>query len=115
MGADRGNLERAARWRPEAVRAAQAVIGGEVGLIEGARRLTAIGHELVLDLWSDPDFSVLGAVASESDGLPIGKARAHWEPSALAEKDRELATYESKVHDIVLAACCSIRDRYAAG
>jgi len=116
MAEDQDDLEAAAaRWRSDAVKAAQAVLVGEVGLVEGARRLTGIGQELVPDLWSDPDFSVLGAVDSESDGLPTGDARAHWDPSALTQKDSELAEFETKVRDAVLTACRSIRDRYAAG
>jgi hypothetical protein len=115
MGEDRDSVEASARWRAEAASAAQAVIAGEVGLIEGARRLTAIGHRLVRDLWTDPDFSVLGVVDSEADDLPVGQVRAHWDPAALALTDRELAQFESTVRDAVLAACRSIRERYAAG
>jgi hypothetical protein len=115
MGEDQNRSEAATRWRTEAALAAQAVIAGEVGLIEGARQLTAIGHRLVRDFSADPDFSVLGAVESETDDLPIGQIRAHWDPSALALKDREIAQFESTVRDAVLAACRSIRERYAAG
>ena len=115
MAKDADDLESATRWRSEAVQAAQAVLVGDVSLFEGVRHLAGIGHRLVRDFWNDPDFSVLGAVDSETDGLPVGQERAHWDPVALAVKDREIADYESKVRDAVLAACRSNRTRYGAG
>jgi hypothetical protein len=93
----------------------QPILAGEVGLIEGVRHLAGIGHRLVRDSGADPDFSVLGAGESETDDLPVGEVRAHWDPTALALKDREIADYESRVRDAVLAACRSIRARYGAG
>jgi hypothetical protein len=115
MGEDRDDVDSAMRWRTEAVHAAQTILGGEVGLIQGVRHLTAIGHRRLRDFWADPDFSVLGVVDSETDDLPVGQVRAHWNPAALAVKDREIADYESKVRDAVLAACRSIHARYGAG
>jgi hypothetical protein len=115
MAEDRDDVDSATRWRTEAVHAAQTILAGEVGLIQGVRHLTGIGHRLVRDLWADPDFSILGAIDSETDDLPVGQVRAHWNPAALAAKDREIADYESKVRDAVLAACRSIRARYRDG
>ena len=109
------DFESATRCRSEAVQAAQAVLVGDVSIFEGVEHLAGIGHRLVRDFWNDPDFSVLGAVNSETDGLPVGQERAHWDPIALAVKDREIADYESKVRDAVLAACRSIGTRYGAG
>ena len=102
-------------WQAEAVKLAQTVVAGEIGLLEGARELAAIGTRLVHDVSLDPDFSVLVAVASETDDLPIGQVRALWDRSAVAERDREIADYEARVREVVLAACRSIRTRYAAG
>ena len=101
--------------RAEAAHAADAILEGEVGLIDGVRHLARIGHGLVRDFWGDPDFSLLGAVDSETDDLPVGQVRGPWDPAALAVKDREMADYESRVRDAVLAACRSIRERYGAG
>ena len=95
--------------------AAHAILAEEVGLIEGVRDLTSIGYGLVRDFWDDPDFSVLAAVNSETDDLPVGQERGHWDPAALAVKDREIANYESIVRDAVLTACRSICARYGAG
>ena len=114
MRDDHDDIDSATR-RTEAAHAAHAILAGEVGLIEGVRHLTGIGHALVRDFWDDPDFSVLGAVDSETDDLPVGQVREHWDPAALAVKDREIADYESTVRDAVLAACRSIRARYGAG
>jgi hypothetical protein len=99
----------------EAVQIAQTVIAGELGLLEGARNLADLGPVLVPEASADPDFSVLVAVASEVDDLPLGPTRALWDPAVLVEKDREISEYESRVRDVVLEACHSIRRRYAAG
>jgi hypothetical protein len=115
MGRDRKDIDSAKRWRTEAVDTAEAVIAGRVGLVEGVRSLTGIGHRMLHDFWGDPDFSVLGAVASETDELPVGHVRASWDPAALVAKDRERAEYESQVREAVLAACQAIRTRYGAG
>jgi hypothetical protein len=113
MRNDRDDIDSATR-RAEAARAAHAILAGEIGLIEGVRSLTRIGHGLVRD-FCDPDFSVRGAVDSETDDLPVGQARGHWDPAALAVKDGESADYEATIRDAVLAACHSIRTRYGAG
>jgi hypothetical protein len=56
------------------MQAAHAILDGEVGLFEGVRHLTRIGYRLLRDFWGDPDFSVLGAVDSETDDLPWGRS-----------------------------------------
>src|SRR6267142_2868829 len=101
MRNDRDDIDSATR-RAEAARAAHAILAGEIGLIEGVRSLTRIGHGLVRDFWGDPDFSVLGAVDSETDDLPVGQARGHWDAAALAVKDGESADYEAAIRDAAL-------------
>jgi hypothetical protein len=101
-------------WRSQAAQIARSIVAGEVGLLEGARDLAGIGPMLVHDTSADPDFSVLVGVASETDDMPFGGARALWNPAALAEKDRELSDYECRVRDVVPEACQSIWRRYVS-
>lgn len=45
------------------------------------------------------------AVASETDDLPLGAVRQYWAPDALARKDQELASYETRIRDHVPDSC----------
>ena len=102
-------------WRAEAVREAESVVAGNVSPLDGARQLTDVGHMLTDEFWSDPDFSVLGSVETQTDDLPFGAVRAHWNARALVRKDRQIAEWEAAVRDAVLAACRSIMVRYSRG
>lgn len=44
---------------------------------------------------------VFDAIASESDGLPIGDERKYWEPGALLEKDKEIKKYLQEVEPVL--------------
>lgn len=45
------------------------------------------------DLGDDPDALVIRGVESETDDLPIGNERLHWNPAALAAQDAEKERY----------------------
>jgi hypothetical protein len=98
--------------RSEAVRRARAVLSGELGVLEGCIPLASIAHDVVADWRSDPDFVVFGAVASETDELPLGEARAQWSAAALARADVEIDRYTREVKDGVLAACLNVVKRF---
>ena len=100
-------------WRKRtAVATAKAVLAGELGLIEGCVALSRVAQGLVPRWHDDPDFLVFGAVASETDHLPTGSARTHWNPDALAREDERIAQYEAKVRTDIVAACQNIIVRY---
>jgi hypothetical protein len=44
------------------------------------------------------------AVASETDGLPLGEDRQRWDINALKKADEEAQEYRSKVQDLVRQA-----------
>jgi hypothetical protein len=67
--------------------AAQAVLDGKLGAIEGSRALANYAHDIVPNWSADPDFVVFGAIASETDDVLIGETRRYWSPRALAESD----------------------------
>lgn len=58
-----------------AVAAAEAMLTGDLGLIEGSRLLASLAHDLVADWRADDDFVVFGAFASETDNFPAGPAQ----------------------------------------
>ena len=103
-----------ARALSEAVRVARAVLSGDIGVLEACVSLASLAHDVVPDWRDDPDFAVLGAVASEVDALPLGAARAQWGSAALAKADVEIARYTQLVEDRVLVACRNIVERFDA-
>jgi hypothetical protein len=98
--------------RCEAVRIARAVLSSELGVLEGCIPLASIAHDVVADWRIDPDFVVFGAVASETDELPLGKARSQWSAAALDRADVEIDRYTREVQDKVLAACRNVVNRF---
>jgi|SRR6185295_12774439 len=95
----------------EAVRIARAMLSGDIGVLEGCIPLASLAHDVVPDWRVDPDFAVLGAVASEVDALPLGTVRAQWSSAALERADLEIARYTQVVQERVLAACRNVVER----
>jgi len=78
---------------------------------EAARILSR--SRFVLDAKNDPDFLVFVSIDSETDHLPVGEMRNHWNPGVLVLKDWELAEAE-KLHRIqAYDACKSLIEKYS--
>jgi hypothetical protein len=102
--ANQYNLEEVQSVWAEAVKVAENILSGEVGIIEGARKLTAISYRLD-SAETETDFLVFMATASETDYLPVGKERELWVKSALQEKDVEIMQAENYHKENILSAC----------
>jgi hypothetical protein len=100
------------RARQAAVEYATAILDGQLGVLEGCKRLSHLAHVLVANWVDDEDFVLFGGVADESDALPTGTARQYWSAEALEREDREIARYEAVVRDKVFAACRSVLARF---
>ena len=100
--------------RQEAVNVANAVLRGDLGIIEGARLLSSLAHRLVPDWTDDADFVVLCALDSETDHLPVGAQRKRWDPTALVERDALVQRIETDAKQDVEAACRNILQRFGA-
>jgi hypothetical protein len=98
--------------RLAALEAAAAVIEGHLGVIEGCRRLSSFAHDLVPDWRVDDDFVVFGAVDSETDALPVGAARQHWDQLALAREDKNIESAEATYKEAVVLACRNVLERF---
>jgi hypothetical protein len=107
------NPELAGSPRRLAVETAKEILSGKIGIIEGCVRLSSLGHAVVPSWSDDPDFVVLGALASETDHLPPGSARQYWSSTALAEADAHIATVENDAREDVKRACVSIIERFS--
>lgn len=99
--------------RLAAVAYAKAILNEEIGFFEGCLRLADLTPALVDNWIDDPDFVLFGAIASEVDGLPIGRARQYWSAEALEREDRKLGSYESAVKDEVREACRNVVARFS--
>ena len=67
---------------------AQRILSGESGIVAGARQLARLRFDVGAE--HDSDFIFFVAVDSESDDLPLGEVRSHWNADVLKEKDAEL-------------------------
>ena len=63
MMRNRLDLESQRHLRTLVVQTASAILGEEVGLIEGVRRLSSLACDVVEDWRLDPDLRVIGALA----------------------------------------------------
>lgn len=109
---NRDDLEAEDQARAEVVAAAQAILSGELGIIEGARVLSSLSSRLV-DSWAtDPEFQVFGVLDTETDHLPVGRVREFWDPAALAEKDAIVQGIEAGSRAEVEEACRRLIARY---
>lgn len=74
--------------RKEILRLCRAVLGGEIGIIEGSRLLSKYATDVSEK--HDSDFIIFVGIDSETDHLPIGSTRKLWSNSVLVEKDKEI-------------------------
>ncbi|HTJ79694.1 MAG TPA: hypothetical protein VL357_11925 [Rariglobus sp.] len=87
---------------------------GKIGVLLAARQLAALRFTLVGDKLDD-EWRIFVAIDSETDHLPTGKERIHWQGEALAEKDIEIKESELFYHDKALAAAYNLIRRYENG
>jgi|KBSSwiStaDraftv2_1062776.scaffolds.fasta_scaffold52565_4 hypothetical protein len=99
----------------DALRTAQAVLDGEIGVIEGSIVLAARAHDIVPERAADPDFVVFGVLASETDHLPFGEVRSRWSDAALSKADAEIEAITEGHRMKVRQACENVIARFSAG
>ena len=97
--------------RRVAIDTATAVINGRVGIVEGSRILSRLSYDLVVDPRADKDFLVFLGVDSETDVLPIGDVRKHWNVLALEREDAKIADADEFFRERVVEACHHLLDR----
>jgi len=90
--------------------AARAVLSGELGIIAGARRLCSLGHEIGAD--RDADFTFFIYLESETDHLPVGDVRQHWNAEALRDKDPEIMRVEAFYRERAFEICRRLIQKY---
>ena len=98
--------------RRKAVFYAESVLRGQLGVLEGCVVLAEIAGRVVPSWIDDSDFAVIGGVASECDGIPLGDVRHQWKGAALERMDAEAQKYTDQVRDLVVKACENIVARF---
>lgn len=97
--------------RRQVVSTAQAMLDGQLSFLIGSRRLAALRPEI--DTASnDADFLVFVVIDSETDALPLGIVREHWDQGALARLEPEIAEAEHWAFIVGADACRSLIGRF---
>lgn len=91
--------------------AAEALLSGRLGIIEGSRLIKALLPTVSSDPF-DPDFSIFVAIESETDALPVGKTRDLWDARVLPEMDSQIQQAEARYRDAALSACKILVERF---
>jgi hypothetical protein len=81
----------------EIIRIATAIFNNEIELILGTRQILPHLRAVLAD--RNPDLTFFVGLDSETDHLPVGSERKHWNHEAILAKDRELAKYEDFYRD----------------
>lgn len=93
--------------RQKIVSTAQAMLDGQLSFLIGSRRLAALRHETDMAA-DDADFTVFVAIDSETDALPLGAVREHWDQDALARLEHEIEEAEHWASTAGADACRSL-------
>ena len=96
--------------RVAALATARQILAGDIGVVEGSRRLSALQHALEPSALEE-FFTPFVAIASQTDHLPLGEVTKHWAPDALDEKRKELAEAERLHRQDAFEACRGLINR----
>jgi len=102
------------RVRREAVATAQAVLRGEVDIIQGSRQLSALSHVLLPRIPEHDELLVFDELDLETREIPLGTPRELWDPAVRDEADAIVRRIETLSRSVVEAACRSLIDRFGS-
>ena len=94
--------------------AAQDMLAGRLTYIEGARKIVAAWWTSKLDE-RDVDFLPFIGIASETEALPFGKMRAHWQPAALDALQPEIDRMDAWARGFGEPHCRNLVARFCSG
>jgi hypothetical protein len=92
--------------RDEIVSTAEAMLRGDVHLIEGCRRIWHLSHEMGDS--DNPVFLPIRGIESETDQFPLGDVRNQYAPDYLKRMDEELERYLAQARKDILSSCREI-------
>lgn len=94
--------------------AAQDMLAGRLTYIEGSRKIFEAWWTSKLDE-GDADFLPFVGIASETEALPFGKMRAHWQPAALDALQSEIDRMENWARQFGEPYCRNLVARFSSG
>jgi hypothetical protein len=92
--------------------AAQDMLAGRLSYIEGARKIFAANWTARLDEL-DPDLLPFVAIVSETDALPFGEMRSHWQAEALEALQSKIDQSEAWARQVGEPCCRNLVARFA--
>ncbi|KRR22284.1 hypothetical protein [Bradyrhizobium retamae] len=98
--------------RGRILKTAQDMLTGKLSYIEGARKIVAAGRTARLDEW-DPDLVPFVGIVSETDALPFGDMREHWQAAALNALQPEIDEKEAWARGFGESHCRSLVERFS--
>jgi hypothetical protein len=93
---------------------AQDMLAGKLSYIEGARKMAAPWFAAKLDRF-DADFLPFVGIDSETDALPMGEMRAHWQAAALKALQPEIDEKEAWARQFGEPHCRNLVARFSGG
>jgi len=126
-------LRRVTPFPCEALAIAEAILKGEVDIVQGSRSLVRFAgwwtsladwwwspsewdENVIEEDWTkylDAEFNVFRYVQMETLHFPTSEVCCHWSKEALQKKDAEIAIYEAEHQDRVIEACTRIIKRFS--
>ena len=94
------------------VRTAERIVGEEIDMVDGCRRLHRLFNSLDRSEWDMELFDPISAFESETEDLPVGELRSMWNQQALARKEAEAKPYLDSAKDWIFEACRGLINRY---
>jgi hypothetical protein len=94
--------------------AAKDMLAGRLSYIEGARKIFSAKWAARLDEW-DPDLLPFVGIVSETEALPFGDMRAHWQPAALQALQLEIDRMEAWARRFGEPYCRNLVARFSGG
>ena len=93
--------------RAEAVKTANRIRAGEIGIIEGSRQLVALCSG-VESQRLEALLAPFVVIESETDHLPGNEQKGFWAPGALAAAEAAISDAESRFRADAMAACANL-------
>lgn len=90
---------------------ASAMLSGELSYLIGARRLSALYHEV--GARDDADLHIFVGIALEIDDFPLGAVREYWDAEALRKLEPQVEAAERWAAELARDACHSLVARFS--
>ncbi|HEX3694522.1 MAG TPA: DUF2489 domain-containing protein [Polyangia bacterium] len=98
--------------REKVVAIARGILDGETEVLEGSRILSGLLGRLSLGD-DDEDHRAFVLIDSETDALPVSRARAHWSAESLLELDPRFRDAQKWALAIAEPHCSNLIKRFA--